>query len=159
MKQGVKQILWGCAASCLLLTASLHSAQAGTIKVGAIFAVTGPASFLGGPEARSAEMVVEKINKAGGINGDTLELIIKDSAGSSEKAVSFAKQLIEEEKVVAIIGPSTSGESMAVKKIAADNPEEALSEEGAGKSQEPQRRFRRGKSANRPSVPVWVVIM
>ena len=118
MNQGVKQILWGCAASCLLLTASLHSAQAATIKVGAIFAVTGPASFLGGPEARSAEMVVEKINKAGGINGDTLELIIKDSAGSSEKAVSFAKQLIEEEKVVAIIGPSTSGESMAVKKIA-----------------------------------------
>ena len=118
MKQGVKQILWGCAISCLLLTASLHAAQAGTIKVGAIFAVTGPASFLGGPEARSAEMVVEKINKAGGINGDTLELIIKDSAGSSEKAVSFAKQLIEEEKVVAIIGPSTSGESMAVKKIA-----------------------------------------
>jgi branched-chain amino acid transport system substrate-binding protein len=118
MKQAVKQILWGCAASCLLLASSLSSAQAGTIKVGAIFAVTGPASFLGGPEARSAEMVVEKINKAGGINGDTLELIIKDSAGSSEKAVSFAKQLIEEEKVVAIIGPSTSGESMAVKKIA-----------------------------------------
>ena len=120
MKQGVKQLLWGCAASCLLLVASLHAAQAGTIKVGAIFAVTGPASFLGGPEARSAEMVVEKINKAGGINGDTLELIIKDSAGSSEKAVSFAKQLIEEEKVIAIIGPSTSGESMAVKKIAED---------------------------------------
>ncbi len=118
MQQGVKQILWGCATTCLLLIASLHAAQAGTIKVGAIFAVTGPASFLGGPEARSAEMVVEKINKAGGINGDTLELIIKDSAGSSEKAVSFAKQLIEEEKVVAIIGPSTSGESMAVKKIA-----------------------------------------
>lgn len=118
MQQGVKQLLRGCAASCLLLAASLPAAQAGTIKVGAIFAVTGPASFLGGPEARSAEMVVEKINKTGGINGDTLELIIKDSAGSSEKAVSFAKQLIEEEKVVAIIGPSTSGESMAVKKIA-----------------------------------------
>jgi len=118
MKKGIKRIVLGSAVSCLLLVAPLHSALAGTIKVGAIFAVTGPASFLGGPEARSAEMVVEKINKAGGINGDTIELIIKDSAGSSEKAVSFAKQLIEEEKVVAIIGPSTSGESMAVKKIA-----------------------------------------
>lgn len=118
MKKSVKRIVLGCAVSCLLLAAPLHSALAGTIKVGAIFAVTGPASFLGGPEARSAEMVVEKVNKAGGINGDTIELIIKDSAGSSEKAVSFAKQLIEEEKVVAIIGPSTSGESMAVKKIA-----------------------------------------
>jgi len=118
MNKGVQQWVWGCAAGVVLLAASLANAQAGTVKVGAIFAVTGPASFLGGPEARSAEMVVEKINKAGGINGDTIELIVKDSAGSSEKAVSFAKQLIEEDKVVAIIGPSTSGESMAVKKIA-----------------------------------------
>jgi len=118
MNKGMQQWVWGCAAGVVLLAASLASAQAGTVKVGAIFAVTGPASFLGGPEARSAEMVVEKINQAGGINGDAIELIVKDSAGSSEKAVSFAKQLIEEDKVVAIIGPSTSGESMAVKKIA-----------------------------------------
>jgi branched-chain amino acid transport system substrate-binding protein len=120
MKSGITQWVLGCASGCLLLAGALSPALAGTIKVGAIFAVTGPASFLGGPEARSAEMVVEKINKAGGINGDTIELIVKDSAGSSEKAVSFAKQLIEEDKVVAIIGPSTSGESMAVKKIAED---------------------------------------
>jgi branched-chain amino acid transport system substrate-binding protein len=120
MKNDIKRWALGCASGCLLLAATLSGAAAGTIKVGAIFAVTGPASFLGGPEARSAEMVVEKINKAGGINGDTIELIVKDSAGSSEKAVSFAKQLIEEDKVVAIIGPSTSGESMAVKKVAED---------------------------------------
>jgi branched-chain amino acid transport system substrate-binding protein len=120
MKKSIKRFFRGFAAGCLLLSLSLPAAQAGTIKVGAIFAVTGPASFLGGPEARSAEMVVETINTAGGINGDTIELIVKDSAGSSEKAVSFAKQLIEEDKVVAIIGPSTSGESMAVKKVAED---------------------------------------
>ncbi len=118
MKRSSKRLFLAGAACCLALSTMLAPAWAGTVKVGAIFAVTGPASFLGGPEARSAEMVVEKINKAGGINGDTIELIIKDTAGSSEKAVSFAKQLIEEEKVVAIIGPSTSGESMAVKKIA-----------------------------------------
>ena len=118
MKRSIKRLVVGGAATCLALSATLAPAWAGTVKVGAIFAVTGPASFLGGPEARSAEMVVEKINKAGGINGDTIELIVKDTAGSSEKAVSFAKQLIEEDKVVAIIGPSTSGESMAVKKIA-----------------------------------------
>ncbi len=120
MKRWSNRLAWGGAACCLALSTMLAPAWAGTVKVGAIFAVTGPASFLGGPEARSAEMVVEKINKAGGINGDTIELIVKDTAGSSEKAVSMAKQLIEEEKVVAIIGPSTSGESMAVKKIAED---------------------------------------
>lgn len=89
----------------------------GPIKIGAIFAVTGPASFLGAPEQKSAEMAVEKINAAGGVNGQKLELVIKDSAGSPEKAVSFAKQLIEEEKVLAIIGPSTSGETMQIKAI------------------------------------------
>ncbi|HHL33696.1 MAG TPA: ABC transporter substrate-binding protein [Desulfobulbaceae bacterium] len=92
--------------------------QAGTYKVGAIFAVTGGASFLGGPEARSAQMVVDAINKEGGIGGNKIELIIKDSGANPEKAISFAKQLIEEEKVLAIIGPSTSGESMKIKKIA-----------------------------------------
>ena len=95
-------------------------AQAKTIKVGAILAETGGASFLGGPEARTVRMLVEKINAAGGVNGDTIELIIKDSAGTPEKAISFAKQLIEEEKVLAILGPSTSGETMSIKQICED---------------------------------------
>ena len=119
MNSGMRRIVLGCAAG-LVLAASTWSTAAAAIKVGAIFAVTGPASFLGGPEARSAEMAVTRINREGGINGEKVELIVKDSAGSPEKAVSFAKQLIEEERVVAIIGPSTSGESMAVKKIAED---------------------------------------
>jgi branched-chain amino acid transport system substrate-binding protein len=63
-------------------------------------------------------MLVEAVNANGGINGDKIELIIKDSGANPEKAISFSKQLIEEEKVVAIIGPSTSGESMKIKKIA-----------------------------------------
>ena len=91
--------------------------SAETIKVGAILAVTGPASFLGGPEARTLEMLADEVNKSGGINGNKIELIIKDSGANPEKAISFAKQLIEEEKVVAVIGPSTSGETMKVKKI------------------------------------------
>ena len=119
MNSGMRRIVLGCAAG-QVLAASTWSTAAAAIKVGAIFAVTGPASFLGGPEARSAEMAVARINREGGINGEQVELIVKDSAGSPEKAVSFAKQLIEEERVVAIIGPSTSGESMAVKKIAED---------------------------------------
>jgi len=108
---------------CLLLLSLLVTtsfARAATIKIGAILAETGPAAFLGGPEVRSLNMLVEEINAKGGINGKTIELIVKDSAGSPEKAVSFAKQLIEEEKVFAIIGPSTSGESLNIKKIAED---------------------------------------
>ena len=94
---------------------------ADTIKVGAILAVTGPASFLGAPEAKTLEMLTEELNAKGGIGGKKIELVIKDSQASSEKAISFAKQLIEEEKVFAIIGPSTSGETMAIKNLAEES--------------------------------------
>ena len=94
-------------------------AEAGEpIRIGAILSVTGPAAFLGAPEARTLEMVVEAQNKKGGIAGRRIELIVKDSAASPEKAFSFAKQLIEENKVFAIIGPSTSGETMKIKGVA-----------------------------------------
>jgi branched-chain amino acid transport system substrate-binding protein len=85
-----------------------------------VLAVTGPASFLGGPEARTLEMLVEEVNAKGGINGRKVELFLKDTAGSPEKAISMAKQLLEEQQVVAVLGPSTSGESMSLKKIFED---------------------------------------
>ena len=91
--------------------------MAETIKIGAILAVTGPASFLGGPEMRSLKMLVDEVNDSGMAGGHTIELIVKDSGANSEKAVSFAKQLIEEERVFAIIGPSTSGETFKIKKL------------------------------------------
>jgi branched-chain amino acid transport system substrate-binding protein len=91
-----------------------------TIKIGAILGVTGPAANLGGPEARTLEMLVQEVNKKGGVKGNPVELIIKDSSASPEKAISFAKQLIDEDKVFAIIGPSTSGETMKIKTLAED---------------------------------------
>ncbi len=93
------------------------AAQKPPIKIGAIFAVTGPAGFLGAPEKRTAEMLVEQINAQGGVNGHPIELIVMDSVGDATKAVSAAKQLIEEEQVFAIIGPTRSGPSMKVKDI------------------------------------------
>ncbi len=87
------------------------------LKIGALLAVTGPASFLGAPEARTLEMLVEDLNGKGGIDGRKIQLLVKDTAGNPAKAVSFAKQLIEEEKVFAIIGPATSGESLAIKPV------------------------------------------
>lgn len=87
------------------------------IKVGAVFSISGPASFLGIPEERTATMLVEKLNAAGGVNGQKIHLIVKDSGGKPENALSLAKQLIDEEKVLAIIGPSTSGETLAIKNL------------------------------------------
>ncbi len=100
-----------------IFTVTVSPALAETIKIGAILAVTGGASFLGAPEAKTIEMLADEINAKGGINGNKVELIIKDSMGKPENAISFAKQLIEEEKVLAIIGPSTSGETMKIKNI------------------------------------------
>lgn len=117
MKKMVSKMMMGAAALSLMLT---PAAWAENVKVGAILAVTGPVSFLGGPEARTLEMLVAETNAKGGFDGKPVELIIKDSTGSPEKAVSFAKQLIEEDKVLAIIGPSSSGETMQIKKIAED---------------------------------------
>ena len=111
-----------CSLAALLFTPGCSPAPpAEPVKIGAIFSVTGPASFLGAPEEKTARMLVEKINASGGVNGRKLELVVKDSGGSPEKAVSFAKQLIEEDKVLAIIGPSTSGETMQIKAICEEN--------------------------------------
>lgn len=84
------------------------------IKVGAIFSVTGAASFLGEPEKNTVLMLKEQINKAGGINGHPLEVIVEDSKSDEGQAVLAAKKLLEKDKVVAIVGPSTTGESMAL---------------------------------------------
>ena len=90
--------MWtGIVMAMMLVVSGLSGVQAAEIKIGAIFAVTGPASFLGAPEQKTAQMLVDEINANGGINGDKLVLIVKDSQGNPEKAVSFAKQLIEEE--------------------------------------------------------------
>lgn len=87
---------------------------AAPIKIGALFAVTGPAAFLGEPERNSAKMVVDEINNAGGVKGRKLELVVYDTAGDATKAVQLATKLIKDDKVLAIIGPSTTGETMAV---------------------------------------------
>ena len=84
------------------------------IKIGAIFAVTGSASWLGEPEKNSAIMLVDEINKAGGIQGRKIELIVEDTEGNETKAVNAVNKLITRDKVIAIIGPSRTGPTMAV---------------------------------------------
>ena len=111
------------AAAALALAASFHAgAQAKEpLKIGALLSVTGPAAFLGAPEARTLEMLVEELNAKGGVDGRKIELVVKDTGGNPEKAISFAKQLVEENGVFAIIGPATSGETIAVKQIAEES--------------------------------------
>jgi branched-chain amino acid transport system substrate-binding protein len=84
------------------------------IRIGSFLATTGGAAFLGDPEQKTLEMYVQKLNAAGGVLGRKLVLIAYDSAGDAEKARTFAKRLIEQDKVDVIVGGSTTGETMAV---------------------------------------------
>lgn len=85
-----------------------------TIKIGALVAATGPASFLGDPELKTLQLYVEKINKEGGVLGKELELVAYDTGANPKKATTFVKRLINQDEVVAIMGGSASGETMAI---------------------------------------------
>ncbi|MEX1074160.1 MAG: ABC transporter substrate-binding protein, partial [Burkholderiales bacterium] len=88
------------------------------IRIGAFLSVTGPAAFLGDPEQKTLELYVERLNAAGGVLGRKLELVAYDSGGDAEKARTFAKRLIEQDRVDVIVGGSTTGETMAVVPLA-----------------------------------------
>lgn len=85
------------------------------IKIGAFFALSGPAATIGTPTKLVAQMVVDKINKEGGIGKRPLELAFGDTESDPTKALMEAKRLVEKEKVVALIGPTRTDEGMAVK--------------------------------------------
>lgn len=103
---------------CVCLVCATVSFASTTVKIGGLFAVTGPASFLGEPEKKTLELLVKETNEKGGINGMKLEAVIYDTGGDATKAVQLATKLIKDDKVSVIIGPSTTGESMAVIPVA-----------------------------------------
>ena len=100
--------------SALLAAFAAPALAQETIKIGAFLSVTGPAAFLGDPEQKTLETYVEKINATGGVLGRKLQLISYDDSGDAEKARTFAKRLIEQDKVDVIVGGSTTGATMAV---------------------------------------------
>jgi branched-chain amino acid transport system substrate-binding protein len=107
-------------ALCLLLSAAsfaLAQEKKQPLAIGAVFSVTGKAAALGDPEAKTAIMIVDQINKAGGVNGFPLQLVLQDDESLETKAVADVEKLIKQDRVLAIIGPSVSGNSLQVKPI------------------------------------------
>ena len=84
------------------------------IKIGAIFSVTGHMAPLGEPEKMTVELLAEQINAAGGVLGRPLEVIVKDDKSETTEAVMAAKDLIETQNVVAVIGPSGTPTTLAI---------------------------------------------
>ncbi len=87
------------------------------IKVGVLVALSGPVGFIGEPSKKVAIMAADDINTSGGINGRPIKLVFADTESNPGKAALEAKRLIEKEKVVAIVGPTSTGSAMACLKI------------------------------------------
>ena len=94
--------------------ASIPALAVEPVRIGAVLSVTGPASFLGEPEKNTIQMEAEKINAAGGVLGRPVEVLILDDETDVNKAVLAIDRLIKKEHVSAILGPTTSGNTLAV---------------------------------------------
>lgn len=123
MKSGIlkRVLVLSCAAFLLFLAPTGQCRAEEPVKIGAFFALSGPAASIGEPTRLVSQMVVDKINKEGGVNGRPLKLETGNTESDPTKALIEAKRLIEDGKVVALVGPTRTDEGMAVKPYIEDS--------------------------------------
>lgn len=102
-----------------VIMVSLYAQPSPSIKVGVILATSGGASYIGKPELA----VLEELNKQAPYRGripriGQVELIFHDSGGSPDQALQALEVLSRDPNVIAVIGSSTSGESIPLAKKA-----------------------------------------
>jgi len=116
----IKSVLRRISFGAALLLVSIYSAHAQTneIRVGVLLALSGPAAYLGTPVQQSLQLLVDHYNADGGIAGRKLVLVTYDTEGNTGKAVQLFRRLVESDMVQVVIGPSTTGESLAIGPIA-----------------------------------------
>jgi branched-chain amino acid transport system substrate-binding protein len=90
------------ALAMLLATGSAHAAG-GTIEIGMLADLTGPAALSGSHKVNGAKLAVEAINAHGGIDGKQLVLVVEDDRGQNQAGVSAYEKLAADQNVVAII--------------------------------------------------------
>src|SRR5690554_50604 len=97
----------------VLLSLMVGAVTAQTIRIGELNSYKDQPAFLG-PYRNGMELAVEQINAAGGVNGKSLELIIRDDNGNPADAVRTAEELLSREKVDVLTGTFLSHVGMAV---------------------------------------------
>lgn len=102
------------AALALATLAAGPALAANPLKIGSVVSVTGPSAFLGDPEAKTLKLYVDELNKKGGLLGRPVELVLYDDGGDANKARTFATRLVEDDKVVAMVGGTSTGATMAM---------------------------------------------
>ncbi len=104
------------AIAAMVLTMGMITPEARALepyRIGAAFALTGPAAMIGEPSSRMAQILLEEVNAAGGVNGHPIEMITYDTKSDPTQAVLVIRKLVLRDKVLAIIGPTTTGSAMA----------------------------------------------
>lgn len=101
----------GLAAATALLVSAAPGLAEGTIKIGNIVAASGPLKGPGEPTVVAVDIAVDEINAEGGIDGKKIELIRYDTGSDPKQASVAARKLIQDDGVLAIVGPFSSGEA------------------------------------------------
>ena len=107
----------GCGGDKKAASSSAKAASGDTVKFGFVTAYTGPGAAYGQAEKEGAELAVEEINKDPKTKMK-IDLVTYDSKLNKAEAINAFKRLIEQDKVLAIQGPMTSGEIFAAGPIA-----------------------------------------
>lgn len=93
-----------------------------TVTMGAIFGLSDAVSVYGTVQQQAVQLAADQINASGYLGeGSTLEFIFEDSAGNRDQAIAAMTKLVEEDGVVAVIGPTLSSEAFAADPIAEEN--------------------------------------
>jgi len=92
---------------------SKSAQESDKIIVGANFEMTGNAASYGNSALQAIKMAFEEINASGGVLGKQIELIEMDNKTDLTESANVAQRLITQNKVVAILGPATSGQVLA----------------------------------------------
>jgi len=106
--------------AALALTATACGSQAAgsgdgnaPVKIGAWAPLTGPVAASGVPQKTGAEVYFKKLNDEGGINGHKVQWVVKDNAFDPQQTVQVARQLVGEDKVVAIVSANGTAQAEA----------------------------------------------
>lgn len=129
--------LFSLALVVFLMTGVLAACGGGSsseIKIGGNLELSGGVSSYGQSIAQGVEMAIDEINAAGGINGKKIKWVKVDNKSDNAEAASVANRLINNEKVVAIIGAATSGNTKAQLQLANDKKVPVLTPSGTAAS-------------------------
>jgi branched-chain amino acid transport system substrate-binding protein len=116
--KGVRLVSCLVAAIVISACGSSSGSSSNVIKLGAILSITG-AGGVYGPQSRDGmNLAVKQINAAGGVNGAKIQLTINDDASLKDQASQLAQKLIQEEKDLALLGPTLSNSAVAAHPLA-----------------------------------------